>query len=632
MKLRAHPRLYIDQTAIERARQRPASAHLRACARHVEAWANQAVESPAFDWERNTHNAHLLRARTMQGRVLTLIVQWLRTDEARYRDAAVEHALAMDQWEYWSWITWRSGNADPEAIFDLSYGENSATLALAYDLLYPTLSDAEKQVLEDIALRRSLRSFLRHTQGRKPGDRAWWLGHPHSNWNTVCAGGAGMLALAMHNSVPEAAMVLKRVEQSIPPYMAALSDTGGAWPEGIGYWNYGMRYAFMYVLSHQHATGHPHPTRRREAIRATLRFPLDFCPHGVGCSFGDVNRWTPLPFHYAVASAIRDHDVIAALDHHRRRAGDGEVAVQRGWPTAAEYLLLHPGTRARQPRKAVNVLKLYKGQDWGILADRTPDSRIYLTLRGGTTDVPHGHRDLLSFHCVIGDEALIPSIGNGEYLDTTFSPRRWELPEMMPVSKNTILINGVGITDHATVSTAPLRRAGVIGFRIDATDAMGRSRDGHCADLCSRVVCLVKGKLVVILDRVILPHAGRVESRFHSFADVDAGRDGLTLKGQRQAAAMAFAATVPATLHTAAQAPTTPGQGAAILRWCSNALHQDFLMVTAIAPGMRKPVLTLSSRPRQAFAINVSIPGCRSRLTVDARGRLGVPGRHDDAG
>ncbi len=627
MKLHAHPRLYIHPDAIERARRKPRLTRLRACARDVAAWADQAVVSPDFAWELNTHNAHLLRARTMQGRVVTLIVQWLRTGEQRYRDAVVAHILAMGQWEYWSWITWRQNNPDPEAIFDLSYGENSATLALAYDLLYQVLDDSEKKAFEAIALQRTFRSFLRHTQGRKPGERAWWLSHPHSNWNTVCAGGAGMLALAMHDTVPEAATVLRRVETSIRPYMATLSETGGAWPEGIGYWNYGMRYAFMYLLSHQHATGRPHPTMRRDAIRATLRFPLDFCPHGIGCSFGDVNRWAPLPFHYAAAMAIRDTTVMAALDHRWHRDRVTPASTPNGWPTAAEYLLLHPGSRSRPPRRAKQVLKFYKGQDWGLLADQTPDSRLYVTVRGGTTDVPHGHRDLLSFHCVVGDEALIPSIGNGEYLDTTFSPRRWELPDMMPVTKNTILINGVGITDHATVKTVPFRHAGLIGFHIDATEAMGLSRDGRCASLCCRAICLVKGRIIVILDRIMLPHAGRVEARFHSFADVTPGTGGLTLSGLRQHAAMAFAATVPAALHMATQAPTTPGQGASILRWCTNALHRDFVMVAAIAPGSRIPALTLHPRGRNCFEIDVAIPGCRERLKVDAQGRLSEQNR-----
>ena len=33
----------------------------------------------------------------------------------------------------------------------------------------------------------------------------------------------------------------------------------GAWPEGTAYWNFGMRFAFAYLLSHERATGRRHP-------------------------------------------------------------------------------------------------------------------------------------------------------------------------------------------------------------------------------------------------------------------------------------------------------------------------------------------------------------------------------------
>ncbi len=605
MKLHPHPRLYITRTAIARARRRPAFAPLRTCAAAVEACAAEALQSPVFEWELNTHNAHLLRARTMQGRVVTLITQWLRTREARFRDAAVAHILELGNWEYWSWITWRRQDNAPDAIYDLSYGENSATLAIAYDLLYQALTPAEKAAFEAIAAQRSFPSFLKHTAGgRDGGTRAWWMCHKYSNWNTVCAGGAGMLALAMAEALPEAATVLRRVEQSFKPYMATLRQFGGAWPEGIGYWNYGMRYAFMYLLSHQNATGRKHPAMQPGPIKSTMRFPLDFSPHGIGCSFGDVNRWLPLPFHYAVAMELQDREVTALLDDRLLRNPPPATQPPGGWPNAAEFLLLHPGRQARPPRTARNVQTFYKGQDWGILADQVPGSNLYLTIRGGTTEVPHGHRDLLSFHCVIGDEALIPSLGPGEYLDTTFSPRRWELPEMLPQTKNTILINGVGISGGSRVRTSPFQHRGVIGFHMDATAAMGSSRDGRVAKYCSRLICLVQGNAVLIVDRVILPHAGRVESRFHSFADVHIGNGWLKLKGQRQTATMAFASNVPASLHTAVQAPTTPGNGATILRWCSDHLHKDFILATLLTPGPSKPDLTLS---RQAHSITLDI-------------------------
>ncbi|NLF22289.1 MAG: hypothetical protein GX590_03935 [Lentisphaerae bacterium] len=118
-----------------------------------------------------------------------------------------------------------------------------------------------------------------------------------------------MLCLAMREAIPETGLLLRRVETSIEPYMRHLDQSGGAWPEGIGYWNYGMRYAFLYLMSHERATGREHPLLRRAATRQTLRFPLDFTPDGCAAGFGDVNRWTPLPFHFLAARRLRVGDV-----------------------------------------------------------------------------------------------------------------------------------------------------------------------------------------------------------------------------------------------------------------------------------------------------------------------------------
>ena len=100
------------------------------------------------------HNWHLIRARYAQTRIVTLLVNYGITGERRFRDAAMDYVRDMAGWEYWSWIKWREHNADPDAIFDLSYGENATTLALVYDWLRDELTDDERALLLDTAHRR----------------------------------------------------------------------------------------------------------------------------------------------------------------------------------------------------------------------------------------------------------------------------------------------------------------------------------------------------------------------------------------------------------------------------------------------------------------------------------------------
>lgn len=612
MRLAAHPRLYVTPAQIARLKadrsKDPALVHAR---NRVAAIADEALKTTDFEYTRDTHNEHLIRARINQTRVVTLLVRWFQTGDRRYRDAAVAHIVAMGKWEYWSWITWRQKNADPLAIYDLSYGENSTTLAIAYDWLYDDLTDRERAHFRDIALARPFPSFLKHTASTEPNKHAWWFGKTSSNWNTVCAGGAGMLALAMHGEAPDCDEILSRVEWSFKPYMLELDKTSGAWPEGIGYWNYGMRYAFMYLLSHENATGRKHPLLRRPATKATLRFPVDLSPNGVPCSFGDVNHFAPLPFHFETARRLGAKDVLAMLAPRLPTAGERK----ENWPDSAETLLLHPRNISRAATSGKPVNRFYRGQDWAVLADRSPSPKIYLSARGGTTKVPHGHLDLLSFHCVVGDESMFTSLTPGEYLDTTFSGRRWDIFEMNPSSKNTLLVNGVGIAVDSSVTTTPIKPRGgkAIGYAMDATSAMGSMRDGNACTFCGRAFLMLNAKAFLIVDRIELPHVGRVEARFHTRADVKAGEAFATLAGQRQSMTAAFGCDRDAALWTAQGAPTTPGVGATMLRWCSRKQELAFTLATLLVPGKLAKT-----------AVGVTVETRGDRVIVSPRG-AGLP-------
>lgn len=619
-KLTPHPRLYVSRERLARLASSPASPLLRTTSGTVQKQADDFVRTADFAWPPDTHNAHLIRAQLAQTRLVTLLVRYFQTGEAKFRRAAMKHVEAIGRWEYWSWITWQQNNADPMAIFDLSYGENSATLAIAYDWLHGELSTAEKRMMLGIAQRRAFGPFLHHTKSLEPGKHAWWYHDASCNWNSVCAGGAGMLALAMMEDAPEAATVLERADASMVPFMRSLAASCGAWPEGIGYWNYGMRYAFMYLLSHERATARRHPLLRQPATRATLAFPLDFSPNNVPCSFGDSNVWVPLPFHLAAAEQLGDRVTLGELLRRCEAIGWPYHA----WPNAAEAMVLCPDSReiqrnarrGEEPAPRRNVARLYKGQDWAVLADRMPRPRFYMAIRGGTTEVSAGHHDLLSFHAVVRDEAMLTNITASEYLDSTFGPRRFELFETAAPSKNTIFINGVGIGSQATVKTTPVGVGGLNGFRMDASNCFGKMRDGPVAKFIGRLFLFLPdagdaGGGALVIDRIELPHVGRTESRLHTRAKVTRLGDSAELKGKKRRLTIAYACDVPAALHEADDALTTPvGDPPTMLRWVTSKLHESVTMATLLWP------------EDAAASVKVTSPRGRIRVTVRVRGKL----------
>ena len=383
LQLIPHPRLYVGADDIARLREEPKLPFLRKAAEEVTADAARFARMPPLTCPRGSHNEHLVRAREMQIRIVTLLARWGQTGQERFRRAVLGYVSEMGEWEHWSWGASLRGDRNFDCEFDLSYGENSATLAVAYDWLHGSLSAGERRVFVGIARERAFKSAIKNV--RRGG--SWWFANPSINWNSVCAGGLGMLALAMLEDAPEAAMVLPRCEESITPFMKYLETTAGAWPEGICYWQYGMRYAFMYLLSHERATGRVHPLMRLKGVRQTLSFPLDFYQHGHPCSFGDCNAWQAQPIHYAAARRLGCPGVLQALDAELERTAALPGKISRDWPHAPEWLALHPG-RASKPTHGAKGggAKVYRGLDWGIIADTMPLPNLYVAVRGGTTN------------------------------------------------------------------------------------------------------------------------------------------------------------------------------------------------------------------------------------------------------
>lgn len=610
-----HPRLIFSASEWERLTRPAGSPIVTAAAQRVAQLADACLGSTTFEYPANTHNAHLIRARIMQGRILTLLVQWRLTGAERYRRAAVAHVRQMGRWRYWSWIAWRARDARPEATFDLSYGENAATLALAWDALHDALSPIERRDFLAIARRWPFKAFFNNGRGTPT---YWWMTKTDSNWLAVCAGGMGMLSLAMREEVPESRRALGYVERAMKAYMATLEETGGGWTEGVGYWGYGMRYAFWYLLSWEHAMGREHPLLRLRGAARTVDFPLDFTPNGVPCSFGDVNHFGLHPIQYALAERFRRPDILPRVDAFARTA-QGAPPRLSGWPVDAELLLLHPRRMVRPPKPRRNVLRHYPGMDWFFLADRWPEPGFYVSIRGGTTEVPHGHLDLMSFHAVVGREGLIRNLIGSEYLDTTFSPRRYELPEMTPACKNSLLVNGVGIAKPASVASRILHLNGCAAIRLDATSAMGASRSAKPFRFCGRLFVWLDGRGLAILDVVDQVHFGRAECRFHTLGHIrTAGESRALLVGKREALSLAFAATVPCEVRRAAPAMTSPGQDPLTIRWCTRGLHQRMALATLLVPGRNPGRLSLEES-RAGLLIRAAIGGRTWRFPLSWR-------------
>jgi len=601
-KLTTHPRLLAGEEELARLRREPEMPAMAQAHKELVKNARNYLRKSEPTWKGEMLDpSGLAIAREMIDRFINLATAFRKTGNERFRDAALEHIRELD--------TLKAGrllSENERRGFWLSDGEECAGIAIVYDWLYDSLSEAERKMLIDLCRKRLLAIGLREC--RKGGQ--WWFGKRFSNWNAVCAGGLGLLCLAMYDDCPEARRILPHVEESLAAFMTPLKETDGGWPEGVGYWNYGMTYAFGYMLSWERSTGKVHPLMKLPATKKTLSFPFDFFPNGEPGGFGDGSFFFPSPFHYLAAERFKLELVKGAIDRHLAQAGNGMRGAMGGRSTCCA---LHPGTATEKIKTESQVAKVRKGLGWGLIADSMPEPKLYLAMRGGNTTDEHTHLDLLSFRVLVGKEWLIENGRIGPYLHpTAFSEHRFKINDLNATYKNTIFINGVGpIPGSVTDKEQAVRGQGCYGVRMDASSAMAVN------DIfCGRLALMVDDAALVIIDRVKTPDISRVEARMHSYHDVTFGKAGAMINGGAESLRVTYASLEPAGLFRATTAPATPtGPSATMMRWSPISLHTETVLVTLLTPGRSKAAATVE-RDARNFLVTATIKGVTKDIRV----------------
>ena len=607
LHLISHPRLFAGVEQIARLKSRPDLEWLQGIEDWVREHAEKWVDAPSFvDPDKSEFCYCIIPGKEHEMRVTSLAIRWLQTGEERYRRSVVEYVRWMNESDCWSEIFRGRRPDDPTRDYDLNHGVRALTLALAYDWLYDSLLPDEKALFLEVA-----KTYIFDTAIKNCRDGgSWWYATAHNNWNGVCAGGLGVLCLAMYDDCAEARELLPRVEHSLGIFMRAHAENSGASEEGTGYWNYGMRYAGLYLRSYEMATGEKHLLLEVPWLEANLTFPLDFSPNGLDVGFGDIPGFgQPLPFHYDIARSRGLDKVVRRIDARLRKNPRPVPSTNTGtgmgywdaWESATPlWLLVHDRNETAPPAVDKHGVKIYPGLDWGLLADSMPHSHLYMSVRGGNAGAAHAHDDLLSFNCCVGHEILIGNPKPSKYLPTTFTLRRCEIPDINPQFKNTLLINGVGMYHGTrTDSVLVIEGRGYKGIRMAATSAFTtpagatHPRNISRLDFVGRLFLMLDHGAWLIVDSISSPKGGPslCEARFHTYAHTERTENGALLTGKRESLRMSFAANVRSFLATATTAPTTARDTVAtMLRWCADEHVRELkprvtFLVTLLTPG-----------------------------------------------
>ncbi len=617
LKRMESPRLYVPADVVENLPTKLHSPYLVEMAERVVAAADGVVrvkplaEGVSASWQHGT--------RQIDSQLGCLTTAWVLTRDPRYRRAALKHLAGLTQWNQISCEANSATPADADMMFCLSYGELSATVGLMYDLFRPDLADGERQIFMAF-----LDKFLMRAAVKAVESAPWWANKEWSNWNGVCAGGMGIMALAFHGDHPDAEKLLPFVDGSLDEYFKSFIKNGGGCHEGTGYWNYGMNYAMRYVLSWEHCVGRKHAALQIRELRQSLFFPLDF----TGITFGDNDGWGPTCFYFLLAKRLNEPQ--AALNAAAYLLGEAKASrkavagrVETGEllfasnaiPSAAEMEAL----KASHEQQKVPVARVYKGMDWAALADDEAFPQLRLALRGGSSTIAgHGMLDLLSFRCRVNGALMITDQQDGPYMQSTFTKRGTELYGRSAASKSTLFIDGLGCDGNVTCDkTEVVKGDGLLGIRIDASHIyLPRWKD----KFVGRLVLLVDNRYWLVIDHMLGSDAVDkhwMESRFHTLAEATQGRNAVALKSGKERLQMTFAALGQGMLQQSLGMPSTPNvPRTTIFRWLGKACLADNLHVVALNPGSQRLRLAVSNSKANRYAIDIKEPGGQARRIV----------------
>jgi hypothetical protein len=519
-----HPRLLFRSSDVPTIRARAAAPALAAVNTRLRTAADAFLTAPPIvpsitkrgEPDPPGESKGIASARRLQVRVLTLAMAFTLTGERRYRDKAV--ALLDDAIQ--SWRIWVDTAHTPP--YDLMTAENAMTLGLAYDWLHADLTPEERQRLRDGAERRVLRPYLEAATG---APRPHWL-EARNNWNTVCNGGAAVLALALEGESDLAERVLSLAVPAMQHYWNHLKDDGG-WDEGTGYWTYGHRYGLI-AAEALRRVGRPGGAEifARPGVRRTGYFPIVFNPgRTISASFGDVVHRASDPIFYLLAREYQNADFVWFQDRHDTHQDPGA-----GWPQDPLTLLWRPFDEPWLPdakgasfTPSIDPVYAFPRIGWAMMASRQPDPPFFLAFKSGSLAANHTHLDLNHVTIGVGETLIARELGSRPYPADYFGPNRFNYYEITTKGHNTVLVGGRG--------QVPKKAGRLIGPTTgpDHAALVGIADDAYEVDTprARRHAVFVDRRYWVLLDEIATSAPQPIELRFHTEGDVqlrEAGR------------------------------------------------------------------------------------------------------------
>ncbi|KPK44354.1 MAG: hypothetical protein AMJ65_03255 [Phycisphaerae bacterium SG8_4] len=456
----------------------------------------------------------------VDGALMNLSLAFLMSEQDKYARAAREILL-----EIASWPTADDDVTSVSARWGDEAGLSFSKCAhIAYDWLYPALSDAEKRQVFDMCRARAWQTYRRLNRG----DYLTYPGESHAG--RLIAYLTDM-SLAMAGETPDAETWLTYSLKAMLTFYPHWAGADGGWAEGTPY---GLWYNTFYIPAFESLRQLADYDLWQRPFFNNVRYFFFYClaNHGEIRPFGDSAE--------GGGPGVRGGSGYAELmSFHAQRFNDPYVGwwVEQipgydGRKSGFAALMHEDELPARAPGDLPNS-RAFKGVGWaGLHSDLTsPKSDTCMIFKSSPYgSVSHSHADQNAFAIMKGGTAL--AIPSGYYGPSYGKPHHAQWTRSTKAN-NCILVNGQG---------QKIRSAKANGAIVDFKDAPGYSyvtgdaTPSYAGRLnkCIRRILFLRPGLFLLLDEIEAPEASQYQWLLHAFEQMEI-RDNQVTSRRRDA-------------------------------------------------------------------------------------------------
>lgn len=418
-----HPRLLITEETLRNTRQLLAEdERARALLSRLRSRGETLLAEPAVKYELIGPRL-LTQSRNCVERVYVFATLYLLAPEARWLDGVRNNLRSAANFPNWN----------PSHFLDVA--EMTHAFAIAYDWLHDALNADDRRVIREAIVEKGLRPGISTGyEGGPGGVPARWAINTN-NWNQVCNGGMVLGALAIAESEPELAnKILPAALKSLPAAMKGFAPDGG-WFEGVGYWQYTLRYTVPLLAGLETALGNRFGIDEARGFSETGDFYLHGTgPTGLFFNFSDCRRQLDRGFPWLHWMARRFD---RPLWHWAASANaSGEHPLSLLWYQPSPL----PPRDGSTPRDRV-----FLGMHAAMLRSSWSPHASYVGFYAGHNGVAHSQLEMGTFVFDAMGERWVEELGVDDYdLPGYFGAKRWDYYRLNSHGQNVILFDGKG--------------------------------------------------------------------------------------------------------------------------------------------------------------------------------------------